>query len=212
MIAKSKALLIKLYAAIARDWFAEKNGSHALAEIGWSSKVRVWWRCVNGHEYEASVYTRVRTQGCKLCRKSIHGESSRLARLKGSTSFAVAKPELVVEWQEKHNLPLTPDTTSHKSHKLVWWQCTEGHEWQSTPQRRSRGDGCPQCSRAAQGQRIRTARLKKGGISFAEAHPELLPDWDRGRNTHEPNALSPKSNVRASWVCRYGQGPGRRRA
>lgn len=58
MTANSKALLSKLYPAIARDWLSEKNGSHVLAEIGWTSKVRVWWRCEKGHEYEASVYTR----------------------------------------------------------------------------------------------------------------------------------------------------------
>ena len=32
------------------------------------------------------------------------------------------------------------------SHKKVWWQCSEGHEWQAFVFNRTKGWGCPQCA------------------------------------------------------------------
>jgi hypothetical protein len=46
--------------------------------------------------------------------------------------------------------------------------------------------------------------LRKGGKSFADVYPELLVEWDYKKNTLSPTEISPKSNVRASWKCKFG--------
>ena len=171
--------------------------------LGACSKRRVWWRCQNGHAYQVSVYSRVRSKGCKVCAHPAHIEMSRRTKLENSVSFGHAHPELIPQWNRERNT-LDADEVSEKSHKLIWWRCSEGHEWQSTPQRRARGDGCPTCSRASSGARTREWRLKKSGSSLAAAHPELLAEWDFERNTLDPHLLPPRSNARAHWVCKLG--------
>jgi very-short-patch-repair endonuclease len=189
---------------IAKDWDLEKNGSLLPEHVNSYSKEVMWWRCVEGHEYQVSVYSRVRSGGCKVCQRSDHAEIARLTKLKKSKSLANAQPQLITEWDSERNKGLSPDTVFHKSHRPVWWKCKYGHTWQSTPQRRSRGDACPTCAKNNAGDRVRKWRLEKAGQSFADAYPELLEEWDYKKNILQPTEIAPKSNYRASWRCKYG--------
>ena len=45
-------------------------------------------------------------------------------------SLSRMRPHLVSEWSEK-NFPLTPDTVTFGSNKIVWWKGACGHEWQT---------------------------------------------------------------------------------
>jgi len=200
----TKNPLTTTHPKIAKDWDCKKNGSLLPEHFRFSSKEKVWWCCVEGHKYQVSIYSRTRSGGCKVCLQPTHTEKARLAKLKKSCSFALAKPHLIPEWDVERNKGFSPHQLSFKSHKLIWWKCKHGHRWQSNPHRRSRGDGCPTCSKNNAGTRARKWRLKKSGRSFAEAYPELLKEWDYKKNTLQPSELSPKSNYRASWFCQYG--------
>lgn len=195
--------LSRSHPKVAADWDADRNAQLTLSDVNAFSKQRVWWKCPSGHEYEVSVATRVRTGGCKVCRRPTHVEKARRTKLANGRSFSEARPDLLAQWNYERN-DLSPDELSEKSHKPVWWRCDQGHEWQSTPQRRARGDGCPTCSRATAGARIRAWRLKKAGHSFADVFPALLAEWDFERNTLDPRSLTPHSNARAHWVCKLG--------
>ena len=46
-------------------------------------------------------------------------------------SLSRMRPHLVSEWSDK-NLPLTPDTVTFGSNKIVWWKGDCGHEWQTS--------------------------------------------------------------------------------
>lgn len=37
------------------------------------------------------------------------------------------RTNLLKEWDESRNFPLTPDTVSYGSKKKVWWTCENGH-------------------------------------------------------------------------------------
>lgn len=189
---------------IAQEWNSKKTGILCPEDVTANSRQKVWWCCSKGHEYQVSIHSRVRSNGCKICHRSIHLEKARLTRLNNSKSFAEAQPQLISQWDNKRNAPMTTHNISHKSHKLFWWKCAEGHSWQSTPQRRSRGDGCPECYKQNRGEIIRAASLKKAGISFAQAYPELLKEWDYEKNKRLPDLLTSYSNYRASWRCQYG--------
>ena len=57
-------------------------------------------------------------------------------------------PHLIAEWNTVKNDKLTPTNVSAYSKKKVWWNCCVcGFEWQATVGNRSRGSGCPECSR-----------------------------------------------------------------
>ena len=52
---------------LAREWHAEKNGTLLPEFVSIHSNKRVWWKCENGHEWQASVNTRSKGHGCKIC-------------------------------------------------------------------------------------------------------------------------------------------------
>ena len=57
------------------------------------------------------------------------------------------RTNLLKEWDESRNFPLTPDAVSYGSKKKVRWTCENSHSWQTTVHVRSEGCGCPVCAR-----------------------------------------------------------------
>lgn len=58
------------------------------------------------------------------------------------------RTNLLKEWDELRNFPLTPDTVSYGSKKKVRWTCENGHSWQTTVASRTGAQqcGCPVCA------------------------------------------------------------------
>jgi len=54
---------------------------------------------------------------------------------------------LMSEWHPTKNGSLTPYDFSLGSGKSVWWKCSRGHEWKAVICNRSKGVGCPICSK-----------------------------------------------------------------
>lgn len=52
---------------IASQWHPTKNGNLTPANITAGSSKKIWWICDMGHEWEASVNSRVRGNGCPFC-------------------------------------------------------------------------------------------------------------------------------------------------
>jgi very-short-patch-repair endonuclease len=188
---------------IASEWDQISNADLTPHNVSAFFKQAVWWKCKNNHSYKVSVYSRVRSKGCKICSFQFHGEKVRRAKLSSGCSIAEGRPDLLIEWNYNRNV-LKPSEIAEKSHKKVWWKCQKAHEWEVSPHARARGTGCPTCSRENAGARVRKWRFKKAGISFATKYPDLLAEWDFKKNSFNPSELAPKSNVRAHWVCRFG--------
>ena len=55
-------------------------------------------------------------------------------------------PIIAAEWNYERNGGLTPDDFTANSSKIVWWKCSEGHEWQAIIASRNSGRGCPKCA------------------------------------------------------------------
>ena len=60
-------------------------------------------------------------------------------------SVAEQFPELIPAWHPTKNEELTPANTPARTTHKVWWNCPDGHDWQSTPTMRARC-GCPICT------------------------------------------------------------------
>ncbi len=196
--------LTKTHPSIASNWHPRKNGDVLVSQIVWRDRRQFWWRCEQGHEYRVSVFTRVRTNGCKFCHKDAHAEKIRLSKLKAENSLAVRRPDLLAEWQADKNR-FDPAQVSVGSHLRIWWKCAKGHEWLAPVKVRAiTGHGCRACALESQSDRARQARFQKSGKNLFSAYPNLESEWDYERNHINPNILLPQSNVKAHWKCRFG--------
>jgi len=168
-----------------------------------TSTKKIWWKCKKRHVYQVSFYSRIRSNGCKICNNPQKIENIRIAKLKIGRSFADAQPNLLKEWDYSKN-DLTPDKISERSNIKIWFKCLKGHLFQATPKARSRGTGCPKCYEEKRGAIIRESKLKKRGITLLDEFPDLMKEWDYNLNTNDPSKLSSGSNILVHWKCNFG--------
>ena len=54
---------------LAREWNHEKNNELTPCDVLPNSNKKVWWKCSEGHEWQATIYNRNKGIGCPICRK-----------------------------------------------------------------------------------------------------------------------------------------------
>ena len=76
------------------------------------------------------VYTRSEGTGCPYCtgRKVTPKQGGLVKQF----------PLLAAEWDVEKNTPLTPQDVTTGSHKLIWWRCPKGHNYQTSVKLRAR--------------------------------------------------------------------------
>lgn len=136
----SKGSLNENNPTLAKEWNYEKNGELTPNDIIATSNKKVWWKCVKGHEWEASIFKRNAGTGCPYC--------SNRKVLKGFNDLATKNPELLKEWDYCKNKEIRPEDVVYGSYKKVWWKCSKcGHEWQTLIATRTiQGCNCPICA------------------------------------------------------------------
>ena len=124
------------------EWDWEENNKLGIDPkiITCGSRKDAWWKCVNGHKWIESIQTKNIRLQCPYC--------SGKRPIKGETDFATKSPTLMLEWNYDKNI-IRPDEILPNSGKKVWWICEKGHEWEASPNNRTRGTGCPICSKEA---------------------------------------------------------------
>ena len=181
--------------SLATEWHPTKNGELLPSMVTAHSKKKVWWLGKCGHEWPAEIDSRAIGRGCPYC-------SGRLV-LEGFNDLATKAPKLVIEWDTKSNLPLTPQSVSPGSHKKVWWICKDcGHKWPAEIKSRVAGEGCPQCGRKSMGSTFRKNIIESGAKTLADEHPELALEWHPTRNTpFTPSDYTSHSSAMIVWHC-----------
>lgn len=124
---------------LAKEWNYEKNNGLTPTDVTANSNKKVWWKCSQGHEWQATIANRNYGTGCPYC-------SGRYA-IKGKNDLQTVNPTLAKEWNYEKNNGLSPSEVTPNSNKKVWWRCSQGHEWQAIIQDRNKGRGCPQCAK-----------------------------------------------------------------
>jgi len=178
-----------LFPAVAKEWHPSKNKDLTPDQIVAGSNKRVWWQCINGHEWEAIIATRtVFHSECPVC--------ARRQPAKEVTDLASSRPELAREWHYEKNAPLLPSHISTGSGKKVWWRCSLGHEWEATVNHRSYGLGCPVC----------TGRKALAGFNdFATLSPQLAKEWHPTKNGELlPSQVTKAHRAPVWWQCEAG--------
>ena len=191
------------YSYILIDWDYTKNDNVDPFLLSKTNTKKIWWKCSMRHEYRVSFYSRVRSNGCKICNSPQKGEKIRKAKLKTGKSFAESKPTLLSEWDYVKN-NIKPDEISEKSHIKIWFMCEYNHSYQTSPQNRLRGRGCIECYKINRGRIVRESKLKINGSSLAQEHPQLIKQWDFQKNILKPTEFSSGSNQSVFWKCDFG--------
>jgi len=168
-----------------RQWDAE-NGTMHPNNVTSGSHKKLWWRCEQGHRWQAAVYSRTGGgSGCPYC------TGKKLSSAGGS--LADQYPELVKEWHIQKNTGITPYDVPPGTHRKVWWRCALGHEWQAQINSRTSGAGCPIC----------TNRITVPGKNdLATTHPDLAAQWYQEKNgTLTPDRVIAGSTRKVWWIC-----------
>ncbi len=125
---------------LASEWNYEKNGQLKPTDVFSSASAKVWWICMRGHEWKASVNSRSNGNGCPYC--------SGRRILSGYNDFATKRPDLIEEWLHEKNKHIDPTQIGCGSGVKAWWKCRKcGNEWKTSISNRVMGRDCPVCSR-----------------------------------------------------------------
>jgi len=172
--------------ALAGEWDVDRNGELTPKDVSSSSGKKVWWKCQDGHEWQATVNDRQTGYGCPYCANS---------RVSNANCLATTHPRLASEWHPVKNGDLTPYDVTYGSGKKVWWKCKRGHEWDATVNWRSSGDGCPFCAN----QRVDSSN------SLMALNPALARQWHPTKNGQlSPTDIAGGSHRKVWWVCDKG--------
>ena len=178
---------------IATEWNQEKNGDLTPWDISCGSNKKVWWICSKGHEWEATIYHRAMlNRGCPYCaNKKV---------LAGYNDLATTHPHLAAEWHPTKN-DKKPSEIIAGNHTKYWWKCSQGHEWQASPNSRTntyQGElGCPYCSNHP------SIGVIQGINDLATLAPELVKEW-HPKNILKPTEVRAWSREIIHWICENG--------
>ena len=173
---------------LAKEWNYEKNNGLTPADVLLNSNKKVWWQCSDGHEWQATINHRSRGNGCPYCL----GRNA----IKGKNDLQTINPDLALEWNYEKNDGLAPADVLPGSHKKVWWQCSDGHEWQAVISSRTKGNGCPYCA---------GKKVLKGYNDLDTVNPELALEWNYEKNDGlTPADVLPGSHSKVWWKCNEG--------
>ena len=151
------------------------------------TRTRVWWRCDKGHEWQATLDSRVSLgRSCPYCANQ--------AVTSGENDIVTVASHMAKLWHPTRNGSLRPTDITPGSSKRVWWQCEKGHSWQALVYSIKSGTSCPYCF----------GRLAiPGETDLATVHPHLIKMWSP-RNRLPPTEYTVASHKKVWWVCEKG--------
>ena len=186
------------YPEIALEWHPTQNGEMLPEQFASGSSEKVWWLCKEcGTEWETKILNRTKGHGCPSCRNEKFATSYRKKILANAESFADMFPQIAAEWHPTKNGKLKPEEFSFGSNKMVWWQCSGGHEWKTTISARTAfNTGCSICS----------GRIVDRGVTdLATTHPEIAAEWHPTKNGKlKPDDFKIGSDKIVWWMCARG--------
>jgi hypothetical protein len=168
---------------LAMEWHHDKNLPVGLSVVKSDSGKKFWWRCSEGHEWQAVVTKRV--LGFSKCSKCL---------ILNELSLFDAYPTLKSEFDADRNIgPEKP--LSYGSTKKYWWRCQQGHSYQSSPNLRVNGTGCPYCS---------NQKVLIGFNDMATTHPDLAKFLDEEKSKVRATEVIAGTGKKLWWLCEKG--------
>lgn len=100
------------------EWHYEKNNGLRPEEITPNANLKIWWKCKDGHQWQAAPSTRTSGAGCPFCYGRYASETNNLA---------ILYPAILEEWDVELNKELNPSDFTPHVNKKIWWKCKERH-------------------------------------------------------------------------------------
>ncbi|NMM53420.1 zinc-ribbon domain-containing protein [Paenibacillus aquistagni] len=119
-----------------REWHTEFNSILKPCDFKPQSNKKVWWKCRNGHSWQARIQRRLFGDGCPYCSGK---------KVSIDNCLVTVNCKLSNQWNSVRNKGISPFDVTAGSTKKVWWICEKGHEWEARIDHRSNGSGCPMC-------------------------------------------------------------------
>ncbi|MGE7840771.1 zinc-ribbon domain-containing protein [Lysinibacillus sp. NPDC093712] len=169
---------------LAKEWHPIKNGDLTPHDVTKAGRNLVWWTCSLSHEWQATIGSRSKGNGCPYC----SGQ-----KVNNTNSLATLNPQLSKEWNLPKNGNLTPHDVTCGSKEKVWWKCNmyDNHEWVAEVYSRNSGKGCPYCS----GRKVSEIN------SLATLRPDLAQEWHPTKNGHlSIHDITSNSGNQAWWI------------
>ncbi len=175
---------------IAKQWHPTRNGALTPSQIMPASNTKTWWRCRDGHEWEATVAGRTSSRGSGC---PVHAGRQVVM---GVNDLATRFPDIAAQWHSTRN-EYAPDGIVAGSTTRVWWRCEQGHQWEvAVSSRTSRGSGCPVCA----GKKPLTE-----DTTLAAQLPELAAQWHPHNNSDlRADQVSITTGQKVWWECPTG--------
>ena len=111
--------------------------------------------------------------------------------------LATIAPDVARYWNHSKNVKSPQQVLAGTSFRAEWKCPACNHEWQAPIANRVRvRSGCPKCSVAR--------RVRNSQLTFAQAQPAELAEWDHERNEAEgfyPHLVTLGSNKQVHWIC-----------
>lgn len=174
---------------LAAQWHPDKNGALTPRDVIAGTRRKVWWKCAKGHQWQATVASRVNGAGCPVCagKTVVAGENDLLSLY----------PAVAAQWDPLQNGILTPQRVSPYSNRKVWWRCDLGHSYQATVgSRTTQSSGCPYCA---------GRRALAGFNDLAALEPQVAAQWHPTLNgALTPQMVTVGSHKKVWWQCPDG--------
>lgn len=187
---------------------ASNKGGELLSTAYKGNKVKLRWRCTNGHVWEATPNQIKNGHWCRFCagqRLWVPGVDEAIARLEECRSLAMAKGGQCLSAAYLGN-----------NYELQW-RCADGHEWEVSPHAIKSDNWCPFCAKKqfwlpgknhneAGLEECRSHAASKGGLCLAETYTNRFTKvlW-RCSNLHEWEA-NPGNVIAGGTWCPYCSG------
>jgi len=175
---------------VAAQWHSTRNADLTPDRVTAGSGKRVWWRCGQGHEWEAKITSRTcQGSGCP-----VHAGQKMLT---GCNDLAAAFPAIAAQWHPTRNGDLRPDRVLAGTDAKAWWRCEQGHEWRSEVRSRTaKGYGCPVHS---------GRKLLAGYNDLGTRFPDIAKQWHPTRNgDRTPDQVFAGHHTKVWWKCPSG--------
>lgn len=182
---KGKLKLIDLFPEIAREWDVDKNMPLKVEDVNYGKKLKVWWNCPKGHQYQCRIDTRTnpRRSGCPVCSHN-----------RKMQPVSITHPHLLEEWHPDNKIK--PEEVTSGSHEKILWMGKCGHKWLALINNRTRKkpSNCPYCSK----------RLVDDTNSLLSCYPEIASEWHKTKNSTSPDKVICSSHKKAFWLGKCG--------
>jgi hypothetical protein len=162
------------------------NPDNFATTVGAYSHKKAWWRCPDGHVYEAMVASRHKTE-CAVC------AGQRV--LAGFNDLESQNPGASKHFLRDSNQKL-PSEVHVASRVHYWWECELGHQFRAHPDSVKRGNWCPYCG---------NKKVLIGFNDLATVRPDLASEWHPSKNHPlEPKQVINGFHRKVWWLCEAG--------